>query len=149
MNETIIKIDGVEAIKARHEALTNAKKTLMEAFTPAYNQMLGEKLREEEEGLTESDLDEVLSDLENECFNGPTENRKKPSFIQNMVASFYRQKPSTLRCRFQKLAGITKIEPAAKLTIGTNTFELSEIPPWYNILRYTLCGFKFEILNRD
>jgi hypothetical protein len=126
MNNTTIKINGVEAIKARHESLAEEKS----------------------ETIFEGDIDELLDELEEEVSGEPIKKVKKPSFIQNLVASFYRQKPSTMRCRFQKLAGIMKVEPAAKLTIGNNMVELSEIPAWYNMLRYTLCGFKLEIPNK-
>lgn len=98
--------------------------------------------------ITEMDLDELLSELEEEVSETPAEKVKKPSFAQTFIASFYRQKPSPMVMKFQKLAGITKTEPAAKLTIGNNTFELPEIPAWYNMLRYTLCGFKLEIPNK-
>ena len=103
---------------------------------------------DELEEFTSDDLDGILYEFEEEVSGKPVKKIKEPSFVQNMVASFYRQKPSTMRFRFQKLAGI-KVEPAAKLIIGNNTVELSEIPAWYNMLRYTLCGFKLEIPTKS
>lgn len=157
MNRTLFD-EAIDETKAqRAEAKNNARVALEKGFVPEYNRMFGGNLKEEQmenEGVkisysvNEEDIDEILTELEEEVSGKPVKKVKKPSFIQNLVASFYRQKPSTMVCRFQKLAGITKVEPAAKLTIGNNVVELSEIPPWYNILRYTLCGFKFEIPNK-
>ncbi len=100
----------------------------------------------ESESIADTDIEEIIEELEEE--SDYVAKAKKSSFIQNLITSFYRQKPNMMVLRFQKLAGITKVNPAARLTIGKDTFDLTEIPPWYNILRYTLCGFKFEIPSK-
>ena len=91
-------------------------------------------------------IDELIEELENE--DGVVEEQEKPSFIQYLKASFRRKtinRRNAMRCRFQKLAGITQFVPPATLTIGNTTVGLSEIPPWYDVLRYKLCGFKYQI----
>ena len=150
MNDTI-KIDNVEAVKLRQQALrqqafANAKDVLESAFEEQKSSMDITIKLPCQEGVNREEVDEIIDELESEM-DEPSKD-KKPSFFHNLMLSIYRQKPSPLRCRFQKLAGITKVEPAAKLTIGNNTFDLQEIPPWYDVIRYKLCGFKFEIPNK-
>lgn len=97
--------------------------------------------------VDENDLDELIDELEEEI-RGEPEEVKSPSLFENLRPSFNRKKLNNghaMRCRFQKLAGIARVSPAATLTIGDNKFELSQIPPWYDVLRYKICGFKYEV----
>jgi hypothetical protein len=158
MNDKLYEEAVKDAKAVRQQALANAKNVLESAFVeqkssmditiklPCQDGLSGEEIDEIIEELESEEIDEIIEELESEVDEPPKD--KKPSFFHNLMLSIYRKKPNPLRCRFQKLAGITKIEPKAKLTIGNNTFDLQEIPPWYDVIRYKLCGFKFEIPSK-
>jgi hypothetical protein len=138
IHETLLQDAIDDAVAVRKEAMANAQKALEEAF--------GEKLGNVDD-LDDSDLDTLVNELEKEIEEPPVK-KKKTSFFNNLIISICAkrvQQKSDMVTRFQRLAGIKTINPAAKLTIGNNTFDLSEIPPWYNILRFRLCGFKLVI----
>ena len=146
MNDKLYEEAVKDAKAVRQQALANAKNVLESAFVEQKSSMDITIKLPCQDGLSGEEIDEIIEELESEVDEPPKD--KKPSFFHNLMLSIYRQKPNPLRCRFQKLAGITKIEPKAKLTIGNNTFDLQEIPPWYDVIRYKLCGFKFEIPSK-
>jgi hypothetical protein len=158
MNDKLYEEAIKDAKAVRKQALANAKDVLESAFKeqkssmditiklPCQDGLTREAVDELIDELESEEIDEIIDELESEVDELPK--TKKSSFFHNLMLSFYRQKPNPMRCRFQKLAGITKVEPKAKLTIGNNTFDLQEIPPWYDVIRYKLCGFKFEILSK-
>ena len=93
----------------------------------------------------------LINELENENISPKQEDIKKPSFIQNLIASFHRDRINNhqyIKCRFQKLAGISPTTTVAKLTISNTTFDLMKIPPWYDIIRFKICGFKYEVVYK-
>ena len=146
MNDKLYEEAVKDAKAVRQQALANAKDVLESAFEEQKSSMDITIKLPCQDGVSGEEIDEIIDELESEM-DEPSKD-KKPSFFHNLMLSIYRQKPNPLRCRFQKLAGITKIEPKAKLTIGNNTFDLQEIPPWYDVIRYKLCGFKFEIPSK-
>jgi hypothetical protein len=101
--------------------------------------------------ITENELDELVQELESEneeIIDADNEEPKKSSFVSNLFRSFQRDKINTRQLmitRFQTLAGIQVTTPVAKITVGNQTFDLKEMPKWYDVVRYKLCGIKFEI----
>jgi hypothetical protein len=97
----------------------------------------------------ETNLDELIAELEAESDGVEIcEKPKKPSFIQTLITSWSCRKHYPMRDRFQKLAGINKVLPVAQLTIGDKTIPMDKVSPWYDIIRYKLCGFSYEIFKK-
>ena len=151
----IIKQALTDTKAKRDEALKNAQVMLEKAFEPKVLEMLEEQA---EGDRKQEEIDEMIEELENDvdmdissefdCGSIRKKEPKKSSFISNLIVSLSREKINSQRqmtCRFQKLAGIRTMTPAARLTIGKQIFDLQEIPPWYDVIRYKLCGCKFEI----
>jgi len=96
--------------------------------------------------ILEKENDEAIDDMDLTI-------HKNTSFIQNLIQSLSYKKSSTngLKYRFQKMAGIKSVDTTSisKLTIDDKTIGFDYIPKWYNIIRYKVCGFKFEILRKD
>ena len=74
----------------------------------------------------------------------------QPSFFQNLSHSLNREtinKRNTFKNRFRLLVGIKTSPEVARLTIKEGvSVDLLEIPKWYDVIRYKLCGFKYEVL---
>ena len=96
-------------------------------------------------GSKREEIDDLIDELESD--DEPLK-VKKSSFFQNLMISWNQEKPCPCRCRFQQLAGIHEIKPKAKLIIGKQTFDLSENPQWYDVIRYKICGIKLEIPSK-
>lgn len=141
----------------RHDTLQDAKKALEEAFTPIYKRMFNEKMIEEERIITlpcqkkdENITPEESGDVSNELKSPINQDiKKKSSFIDNFIFSLYRKRHNDefgMKHRFQILSNI-KTDPAvAKLKLKDNiVVNLTEIPHWYDIIRYKVCGFEYEI----
>ena len=157
MNEKERKVMAAcitEAKNQRAEALKNAKAALEEAF-PEHSATISQKI--EEDGVTKEDLDEMIDELESgiATITSTTSTDeeveiKKPSFFQNLSSSLHRGKineRNNFKNRFRLLAGINTSPAVARLTIKEGVaVDLTEIPKWYDIIRYKLCGFKYEVL---
>lgn len=108
----------------------------------------------EDEKITREALDELIEELENEDSTEEVKAeppKEKSSFIQDLVTSWHRDKINggqAMRCRFQKLAGIVPQIPPATLTVGDTTVGLSEIPHWFEVIKYKLCGFKYRVTRQ-
>lgn len=144
MNEDVLREAIADAKAVRLGSRGKMDESLEKEFA--------EKLKEvtDDENVSEDELDELIEELENE--DSPKETPKeKSSFIQDLVTSWHRDKINgnqNMRCRFQKLAGIVPRIPPATLTIGDTTVGLSEIPHWYDVLKYKLCGFKYRVTRQ-
>ena len=169
MNNELLESCTEDINKSRIEALKNAKNVLEEAFPEKYNATFIQKFKEarpavfadeeefeskfkiSSEDVSEAeDVDDQWNDWNEDVKEGPEEEKKNPSFFQNLFDSFHRNKINqrhSMICRFQKLAGINVPKPLAILTIGENEFQLSKIPPWYDIIRFKVCGFKYETIT--
>lgn len=104
----------------------------------------------EVEVMDETELDGLIRELEAEADEETNEqvkyNKSCQSFLLNLRRSWNRvPKKDMMRYRFQKLAGIINNKTLASLTLpdGTRiTFE--ELPHWWDVVRYKICGFKYE-----
>lgn len=157
MNEkerNLMKACITEAKVQRTEALKNAKVTLEEAF-PERSETINKKV--EEDGVTKEDLDEMVDELASESNSTTTtttdseeSQSTQPSFYESLSPSFYRKKineRNNFKNRLRLLAGIKASPSVARLTIKEGVVvDLIEIPKWYDVIRYKLCGFKYEVL---
>lgn len=108
------------------------------------------KANEVEVVLDETDLDELIQELEAEV-DGETDeqvkyNKSCRSFLLNLKRSWNRvPKKDTMRYRFQQLAGIIDNKTMASLTLPEGTrIAFKELPHWWDVIRYKICGFKYE-----
>lgn len=122
-----------------------------------------------ENELTEKDLDEVIDELEKEtaeeyseedrrtfvkeneqCMVIKTPKPKSKSFWKNLKYMwYYPYKKTPMQKHFQKLARITP-RCVARLTLPDKTeVEFTELPKWYDVIRYQISGFKFEVFHID
>jgi hypothetical protein len=108
------------------------------------------KTKEVEVVLDETDLDELIQELEAET-EGETDEQVKydkccRSFLLNLKRSWNRvPKKELMRYRFQKLAGIIDNKTLAALTLPDGTrITFKELPHWWDVVRYKICGFKYE-----
>ncbi len=104
-----------------------------------------EAQREEDE-IFEGSLEELLDELKEEEANEQYKQQVCRSFFFNFWRSWTRiPRKELLRYRFQKLAGIIGSKTVASLTLpnGVKT-TFTELPPWYDVIRYKVCGFKYE-----
>ena len=108
------------------------------------------KTNEVEVVLDETDLDELIEELEAEV-DGETNPQVKydkscRSFLLNLKRSWNRvPKKELMRYRFQKLAGIIDNKTLAALTLPDGTrITFKELPHWWDVVRYKICGFKYE-----
>jgi hypothetical protein len=108
------------------------------------------KNNEVEVVLDETDLDELIQELEAEV-DGETDeqvkyNKSCRSFLLNFKRSWNRvPKKELMRYRFQKLAGIIDNKTMASLTLPEGTrITFKELPHWWDVVRYKICGFKYE-----
>ena len=58
----------------------------------------------------------------------------------------YGEPPDALRLRMQKIAGITP-KASIRLYISDKQLDLYEFPSLFTILRYRLCGIRYEYLK--
>jgi len=100
--------------------------------------------------VDETDLDEIIQELEREV-DGETDeqvkyNKSCRSFLLNLKRSWNRvPKKELMRYRFQKLAGIIDNKTLAALTLPDGTrITFKELPHWWDVVRYKICGFKYE-----
>lgn len=100
--------------------------------------------------LDETDLDELIQELETEI-DGETNEQVKDdkscrSFLLNLKRSWTRvPKKELMRYRFQQLAGIIDNKTLASLTLPEGTrITFKELPHWWDVVRYKICGFKYE-----
>ena len=100
--------------------------------------------------VDETDLDELIEALEGEVDEETDEqvkyNKSCRSFLLNLKRSWNRvPKKETLRYRFQQLAGIIDNKTLASLTLPEGTrITFKELPHWWDVVRYKICGFKYE-----
>jgi hypothetical protein len=139
-----------EAKQQREDALNKAKAALEEAF-PERNVTIIKKVAEE--GVTTGDLDEMIDELasgDNSVSGSAESENTQPSFYQSLSPSFDRKKineRTNFKNRLRLLAGIKTSPAVARLTIKEGvSVDLLEIPKWYDVIRYKLCGFKYEVL---
>lgn len=137
-----------EAKQQREDALNKAKIALEEAF-PERNVTITKKVAED--GVTTEDLDGMIDELAVSADTGSIEQENtQPSFFQNLSHSLNRKTingRNTFKNRFRLLAGIKTSPAVARLTIKEGVVvDLMEIPKWYDVIRYKLCGFKYEVL---
>jgi len=100
--------------------------------------------------LDETDLDEIIEELEAEV-EGETNPQVKydkscRSFLLNLKRSWNRvPKKDLFRRRMQTLAGIIDNKTLASLTLPDGTrIMFKELPHWWDVIRYKICGFKYE-----
>lgn len=100
--------------------------------------------------MDETDLDEIIQELETEI-EGETNEQVKydkscRSFLLNLKRSWNRvSKKELMRYRFQKLAGIIDNKTMAALTFPNGQrITFKEFPHWWDVVRYKICGFKYE-----
>lgn len=104
----------------------------------------------QEIAMDETDLDELLTELKNEVDTevDPQVKYEKScqSFLLNLKRSWNRVPSKDLmRYRFQKLAGIINNKTLASLTLPNGTrITFEELPHWWDVIRYKICGFKYE-----
>jgi len=145
-NEKVFEEAIQDARDVYGTALKNAKTALQEVF-------------DEEHEATEQDIDEVITELENEVNTSDIKEEKKakkrqkrndPSaFWKNLWYVLYKPwRKSEMVKKFQKLAGITP-DCVARVTINKTQIEFIELPKWYDVIRYKLCGFKLEIYRKQ
>jgi hypothetical protein len=98
--------------------------------------------------VTETDVNEIIQELETE---GETNKQVKydkccRSFLLNLKHSWNRvPKKDTMRYRFQQLAGIINNKAIASLTLPSGSrITFDELPHWWDVVRYKICGFKYE-----
>jgi|ERR1035437_302370 hypothetical protein len=159
--------------KVKDQAMKNSKDALNETFGEKYKEIIDEKLNQETKvsEVSEQEIDEVISELENEVSKEPTKNSmefseenlfvdentysksksdKKPTFFQILSLSIHRKHINNsirFRRRMQKRTGIEIDNTVAILTLKEGiVVNLTEIPLWYDFLRYKLCGFKYEVV---
>jgi hypothetical protein len=146
-DETEPELD--ELIEELDEEIAVEEKNAMKKMVDRLDKRVAESKKEQaDDTIDETELDEVIDELETEGELEFKEEPKKSSFINNIISSFHRNKINgqiMMRRRFQALAGIPPT-PAAQLTIGDKTFDLMELSPWYDIVRFKLCGFKYVIM---
>ncbi len=96
--------------------------------------------------MDKTDLDELIQEVEEETQANPTYDNHCRSFLLNLKRSWRRVPPQdVMRRRFQKLAGIINNKTLAALTLPSGqriTFD--ELPHWWGVVRYKVCGFKYE-----
>lgn len=107
-----------------------------------------------ENELTSDSLDEILNELEQEIKNEVEVNvvetelppkKSQNRFLRNLKYCIYRPRLSKLAIHFQRLAGI-KPDFVATVTLPNDIrVELQELPKWYDVIRYQVCGFKLKI----
>lgn len=109
-----------------------------------------EEVLVESEAVTETDLDELISELEAEEMGevAPTPAKPEPckSFWCNIKKSWYRPKPKSMMAhRFQVLAGIVDNTVVASVTLPNKAIvNFKELPAWHWVLRFKLSGLKYE-----
>lgn len=122
--------------------------------------------------MTGEELDEVITELEqevsyddstresfvedNEKAQKEMEKECKKRAKRNDPSAFWRNfwyclyKPwrkSEMVKKFQKLAGITP-DCVARVTVNKTQIEFVELPMWYDVIRYKVCGFKLEVYRK-
>jgi hypothetical protein len=74
---------------------------------------------------------------------------KKPSWLAQIRSNFNSLYPKPIYTptakRLQSLAGI-KMPSVARLTTKDGTLELKDYPTFFDLMRYKVCGIKYEIL---
>ena len=100
----------------------------------------------EDEFPVEQEIDELIDELEGETQDKAYEKQVCRSFFLNFWRSWTRiPRKEYMRYRFQKLAGIIHNKTLAALTLPTgDRITFVELPSWYDVLKYKLCGFKYE-----
>ena len=104
-------------------------------------------MKTDEVELTVEDIDEIVDELEKEIRISPLLDDRPAckSFWKNIRKSLTGvPKGESMRYRFQKLAGIIGDKAVASLFINGQRVELTELPRWYDVIRFKLCGFKYE-----
>ena len=95
-----------------------------------------------ENDMTETDLDELLLELEDDAVEKP----QGRSFWKNLYRSWTRPKAERkFALRMQQLAGIisTKTVAAVILPDGKR-IEFTTLPPVLDVIRYKIAGFIYE-----
>lgn len=108
-------------------------------------------MKETDETITETELDELIDELQGEVDlveepkTTSNNNTTTTSFWKNLQRSWYRKPKTTMAMRFQKLAGIVDNKIVAVLTLPSGQrVEFKELPSWKDVIRYKICGFKYE-----
>jgi hypothetical protein len=110
-----------------------------------------------EESVSETDIDQIIEELEAEVSDENEDTIGKPfqplkkqvgcrSFWQNFKRSWFRSPPkSGMVHRFQTLAGIIDNSVVASVTLPNGArVDFRELPAWWWVIRFKLCGFKYE-----
>lgn len=117
--------------------------------------------KETEEVLIEGEeIDELIRELEAEAKDESSnccevkENKivqvSKSEGCTSVWRNFWKSwnrvpKKDMMRYRFQKLAGIINNKTIASLTLPNGTrITFDELPHWWDVVRYKICGFKYE-----
>lgn len=101
-------------------------------------------------GIDETNLDELIQELETEVEKEPDKQVKRDKccrlFLSNLMRSWNRvSKKDQMRYRFWKLAGIIDNKTLASLTLPNGSrITFKELPHWWDVVRYKICGFKYE-----
>lgn len=105
-------------------------------------------MKEMTDSLNESDLNEIIDELEQESQTNVADVKlpKKSIFWRNLKYCWYHPwQQSKMVSRFQKLAGI-KPDFIATITLPNGIrIELNRLPSWADVIRYKICGFKLKI----
>jgi hypothetical protein len=99
----------------------------------------------ENNATIENDITEDIIKITNK--EREKENDKETPFWYNFMKSLQKREKYPIVYRFQRLAGITNKKTVGFLYLPENNkIEFKEIPKWYNIIRYKICGFKCKLL---
>ena len=100
----------------------------------------------EDELLVDEEIHELLDELKEEEEIKEYKQQICHSFFLNFWRSWTRvPQKEHMRYRFQKLAGIIGNKTLASLSLPNGTKStFTELPPWYDVIRYKICGFKYE-----
>jgi hypothetical protein len=100
----------------------------------------------EDELLVEQELEELLDEVKEESDDQAYQRQVCRKLWPNFWRSWTRgPRKEYMRYRFQKLAGIIGDKTLASLTLPNGSkIKFTELPPWYDVLRYKICGFKYE-----
>ena len=114
------------------------------------------------EEVSEEEIDELIRTLEEEAddesVNEPQNDAKEDKLFPvsksegctSVWCNFWKSwnrvpKKELMRYRFQKLAGIIDNKTLASLTLPEGTrITFKELPHWWDVVRYKICGFKYE-----